>query len=970
VALATRELELVIIARDNASATLARVGGAFVILGAQIARAGIGILQELGSWTSELMDFQQQIALAVTQAEGVGATMENVSAISRNVGTTLPIPFEELNDALFDIFSTLDLDSLEQAEEMLMAFGESAVAGQAPIRDIARSTIGWLNALDMAPTIENVTRLLDNQFELVRKGAGTYGEFSGEVGKAIPAFVVASQEVETFGGMMAFMTRDSMSAAMAATSAARAVELMFTPKAIGNLREMGVAVEDAEGNFRQIDDILADLQPHMKDLTDSEFKVWFKETFGQGRIQARRFFDLARKDFPGLVDLIDAMEGSAGGAAEAFAIMMGTDRSQMDLFKNQWEAIRMTIASAFLPILREHVFPALNQLFEWWDKLNPEMQEQIARWAGLGAAGMVIAGIIMTIVGGFVLLSGLLRTFTNLSGIMGLVKIMGVWSIVAAAIAGAAFLIWKNWDKIGPVVKRLWNKVKPIAKRLQEMWDKLVPAAKEAWDNILEAVENFIETNKEWFGEMRDKIIEIWNAIEDHARILWVRITQVWRAAIDAISAFWRRWGESILQWIAMMWEELKNIISRSLDIVKNLWAEATAILRGDWSALWEAVKNIFSSFWSILKSIAKRNIETVTLLFAMAWSGIVLVAKDAWERIKNIVASGWQALVRTAKRWTGNLVRKIKEFFMAIPGVAKDMWDNHLLPFFEKLPGLILDALSNALVWLYQTGADLITGLWNGIIDFWAGTLFPWLLDLPILILSAIGELINTLFNLGIDLIQGLWNGVLWLFDGSFWEWLKDVGPSAKSGIGDLLHTLWFAGWDLIQGLWNGVMFVWEVIVWPFLKNLPTTIVETIGKLNSILLQAGIDLINGLWDGMKQMWTETWNWIKELPGKIAGIFSNVLSIGSPSRVMKKIGVDIMAGLKQGMQSQESSFFAYIRNLNQRLLDAVRIPSIGEPGTLSAPLGTGTSTTNNINVNVQSTADPDEIANTIVWHAL
>ena len=80
---------------------------------------------------------------------------------------------------------------------------------------------------------------------------------------------------------------------MAATSAARAVELMFSPKAIKGLTGVGVEVENSAGEFRQMQEIIRDLVPVFEGLTDAQRKIKFKEIFGTGRIQARRFFDLS-----------------------------------------------------------------------------------------------------------------------------------------------------------------------------------------------------------------------------------------------------------------------------------------------------------------------------------------------------------------------------------------------------------------------------------------------------------------------------------------------------------------------------------------------------------------------------------------------------------------------------------------------------------------------------------------------------
>ncbi len=352
-ALGTRELELVIIARDHASAVLARVGGAIALLGAAAVRVGVKGIGAFAEMTNESIEFRRQIALAFTQAEIAGLKFDDVLHLVRDTARTTAVPIDDLAESTFDIFSTLTLDNVGQAADLLDVFAESAVAGQAPIRDIGRAAIAWLNALNMAPTIENTTMILDRQFELVRKGAGTYTEFANVIGKAIPPFVAANQSVDELAGTIAFLTRNGLSAAEAATSASRDIELLFGPKAIKGLAEIGIKTTDADGKFRVLDDLLGDVTKHFADLDDAQRKLEFKEVFGQGRIQARRFFDLILREgnFEEFLFLLEAVRTSSGSVKEALDIMMLEPAVQLDVLRNRFAVLRMEIGDVFIPFL-------------------------------------------------------------------------------------------------------------------------------------------------------------------------------------------------------------------------------------------------------------------------------------------------------------------------------------------------------------------------------------------------------------------------------------------------------------------------------------------------------------------------------------------------------------------------------------------------------------------------------------------
>src|SRR5690606_32665351 len=132
------------------------------------------------------------------------------------------------------------------AEMILRGFSRGAVAGQVELTDAGRATIAILNAWGLEA--EEINRVMDVQFQLVRKGVGDYSEFATTIGNSIPAAVAAGQSVESLSGMLAFMTRQGLSAARASTSAARALELVARPNVQKNLEDYGVTVKDANGN--------------------------------------------------------------------------------------------------------------------------------------------------------------------------------------------------------------------------------------------------------------------------------------------------------------------------------------------------------------------------------------------------------------------------------------------------------------------------------------------------------------------------------------------------------------------------------------------------------------------------------------------------------------------------------------------------------------------------------------------------
>ncbi len=948
-ALAVRELELIIIAKDHTKATLARIGGAMAIMGAALTALGLKGIKELGSMTMEAIEFKQQMALAVTQADNLGANIENVGAIVDRVGTNINVPFDDLAGSLFDIFSTFtsdQLSSLDQAEEILTAFAQAAVAGQAPVKDIGRAVIAWINALDQPATLENITRILDVQFELVRKGAGTYEEFASQVGKSIPAFVGAGQSVETFGGAMAFLTKNGLSAAMAATSAARAAELMFSPKAIKGLRAVGVAVEDNEGNFRQMHEIIRDLVPVFDGLSDAARKIKFKEIFGTGRIQARRFFDLAIPNIAEFEELVQDMNLSAGEAADAFEFMFSQPLSQMELFQNRWESIRRTIGDVFVVELETKLFPVFQRLWDWWQDLDPAMKDQIATWLSYAAAATVVVGVILTLLGLFVLFIGLLKIFSGTSAIAGLAKLaigLGWIGVVIAAIAIAAFLIWKNWSKIWPFLVGVW-------------------------EQVTEAARDFFEANKEFFDAVIVKAKKIWEGLLKLGKAIWNRIKIIWESIWNGMLAFWEIWGEDIMGTIGRVWEIVKDLFLNAMDVIIGIIDFFIALFNGDWAALWEAVKDIVAAAWEVIKGIFNFWAEIISQIWRILWDAIKEAAITVWNAIFEFFRGIWKKIKKTAVDIWNGIIDFFKGIWESLTGTAKDTIEGKggLLAFFQELPGKIVDAMFAMATMMIEWGGKALGAMLEGFIGF-LPTLILWLIDLPGVIVGLFFNMLDLLFNIGKTILRGLWNGIKWLWTNEgLKQWILDLPGKIISAIGFVNNLLFNIGKTILSGLKAGALWAWNNLIIFWLRGIGDSIKRNIGNLWGSLWQAGKDVMAGLKAGFVAGWGAVRDWILGKVKWIKNTLPSWLQIGSPSKVFKGYGQMIMKGLLIGLEDGWKPVELVMRGITT---DINPMGMMG--GSLSGPVSSTSTQDDHSQIfefgDIISQADPQEIAAEIGW---
>ena len=981
-ALATRELELVIMAKDKASATLARVSGALALIGGATVRAGLEGAEFFVDATKEAMEFNRQIALTMTQVELAGVTFEDVSRMVTDALWNTAVPLEQLQELAYDLFSTVTFDNMEQAEGWLRSISDAAVAGQAPVRDVGRAVIAWINAMDVAPTVDNVNRILDIQFELVRKGAGDFGEFASVVGRAIPAFTAAKQGPEELAGALAFLTRNGLSTAMSATSAARAVELLYSPKTIKNLQKLGIEVQDQNGNFRKMDDLLRDVVKQFDGLTDAEKKAKFADIFGTGSIQARRFFDvlLGEGNFEEYLFLLDEVRNSAGEVGKALEIMTDEPAVQLEVLTNRWRAIRKEIGDRFLPLVAKHLFPALFRLTDWWKNLDDAIKDNIIKWSAIATAIVILGGAFMVVLGSLGLFLGLLYAF------------LGTWTAVAVVLGGG-FLLFAGL--VGGIIYAIQN-----------------------WDELKARFDNFS------FEDLKDKFIGIGDTIKStfanpdittglDSWIGWLeRIAVLAQIVKDAMA------GDATAN-VGLFSPDWVKGIANGIETIRDVFTDPDITTAGDkWIGLleriavgWELVSDAFGEGDTLVDKIKGVFIVLPDAVFPIIESLFQNISRAFFDwveggGIERILQAFTAARVRFIEIGGKVLLGIVEGIGQALPMVAEAL-STALPPLIEALLGAVVQLipiLVQAIIPLIQGVVDTIITLLPTIIQQIVTiliTLVPVLLDAAVQLFTA---LVNALPIILPVLVQGILDLIMAVIQ---------LLPTLNAALTEAGAALFVA---LLQALESILPLIIVWILGTFIPGLIKTIGENVGKffevggklfialaegiiavigtvLGSVgaivtgIIKAFTSLPGTLWDIGKNIVTGLGNgissaagWVKDkvtgLGNKISGWFKGVFGIRSPSKLFAEHGVDIIRGLEKGWSSEMKSF----NRMVNRSFDSLERQQARFGFDLGGGLGIsgpgarttiGTSIGSQIVIErVESQADPSEIARALAWEAL
>lgn len=579
--------------------------GTSIITGGVVAGAiGAVGLAELNKTTNAYIEYNREVARTKTQVDQANISIKQLGAIGFKVGKELPVDFDKIQPTLYDIFSSIDVNA-PQAARLLRIIGKEGVAGQTDMQVAGQATIGVLNAYKLS--VSDASHVSDVLFELVKKGVGTYQQFASTIGRAVPSAVKAGQSFEDLAGIMAFLTRNGLSAAMAASSAGRALDALANPASILNFRtmgdiakttvkelsgpkalaqleqqgvnfkKMGLNVLDASGNMRPVVDIIHDINKALDGLTREQKNAVLKEVFkgSGGTIQAMRFFNHALNDTNDQLGVLTGnMKNAAGATEKAFKTMKDTPAAKLQLLKNRIHELSIEFGQFLIP-LKIKLLGFFEAVLKWFNDLPGPVKRAIALMAAFTASALVIAGILAV-------LYGLAVTLTAAVTILGanFLLVAGALAGFIAAGVGIALII-KYHKQLEPYIHRVWAAFLDVIKPLKQAWDNSEPTIVKGLQNIWDAVKGLIGNISDHGGEIKN----------------------VFAGIVQAVIALWKAF--------VFVWPTLSQMIATTIKIIGPLLDTLLAVL------------SKLSDAFHALPSGIQSSIIVIGLL-ALAFRGII----------------------------------------------------------------------------------------------------------------------------------------------------------------------------------------------------------------------------------------------------------------------------------------------------------------------------------------------------------
>ena len=296
-----------------------------------------------------------------------------------------------------------------------------------------------------------------------------------------------------------------------------------------------------------------------------------------------------------------------------------------------WRTIQVDVLQPVGDMLIPYVekgIATIDSLVSHWNALDPVTQKTIVKFAAIAAAaGPVLLGIgkISTGIGGMITnfgkVSGAIMRLTNgATGFKAIGAIMtGPTGIAITTIAAGAILIYKNWDKISPLLGK-------IATRFETFW-------------------NIVQPQLQPFLELTKKIASFLESV------FLSTMQYVFEAGSDAIVIFF---------------EGASQYIDGFLGILEGIITFLNGVFTGNWEKVWKGLRDIVSNTFGMLEALIKTPINAVISVVNNAISRINSIEFTVPEWVPGMGGKGWKglnipqipALAGGTDNWKGGLAQ------------------------------------------------------------------------------------------------------------------------------------------------------------------------------------------------------------------------------------------------------------------------------------------------------------------------
>lgn len=579
--------------------------------------------------------------------------------------------------------------------------------------------------------------------------SNTTAEALGEAYKNCAANLnAAGQDVETVTSLLEGMANQGYKGSEAGTAMAAIMRDITNGMKDGAIKigETSVAVMDAQGNFRDLTDILAEVEAATNGMGDAERAVALSSTFTADSTKGLNL--ILNEGMDNIAGYEEELRGASGSAEEMANIMNDNLSGDVAAMNSAFEELGLKIYDALESKLRAGVQFITNGVIPAIEWLGGHIPEVTIAVSGLGA---VIAAMNWgTISSKIAMVKGAL---VKLAAALGGVSLPAIAIIaVITAVALAFTNLWKNNEEFRNKITAIWDGIKAkfdefgqgIVDRLNALgfeFEDITEVMKAVWDGFCEVLAPIFEGVFQQISNILNEALDILTGLFDIFAgiftgdwdMVWQGVQEVFGAVWDFVVATFENWistftslADTVLGWFGTDWEtvwtNVKTFFSDTWNAISSFFSGILTGIKTFFTDTWNAIVSFFSGILSGIYSSVTGTMTEIHDTFTNIWDSITGFLSGAWETIKNIVTVGIMAVKEIISAAFQIITLPFRFIWENCKDTVLSIWETIKSGIGEKIDAVkekittVTTAISNVASAAWNAISSTASSLWEGI--------------------------------------------------------------------------------------------------------------------------------------------------------------------------------------------------------------------------------------------------------------
>ena len=460
---------------------------------AGIALVGVGI----GVATKQFIDYDAAVTGATAKFKDLDITsvdykdnLKAVGKVARDVAAITEFNAVDTAGAL-DKMAMAGLTS-KQSMALLAGTTNLATAAGADLTtavDIATDALGAFGLMteDEKALEGNLNRLSDVMAKTTNMFNTDISGFFESAKMGAATFTSTGQSLEDFSAMVGVMASSGIKGSESGTQLRNMMLSLASPSktAAMALDRMGIKTTDAQGNFLNIIDILAQFEKGMKGMGDAEKAATLTDIFGKRTVTGVTL--LLAEGTEGLKRYSKELQNAGGTAANVAAAMRGSLANRIEVLKSALTELGFKFVDAFAAKGGKAIenltatitnfdpasiidfltaaFTVISKIVGVLWKMRIIIISLAIAW-GVYKVAMIAAVVISNIMGMVQAVQALMSAQQGMNVVQAIFNVLltanpvGVIIVAIAALIAIIILCVKHWDEITAAMARCWDWVK------------------------------------------------------------------------------------------------------------------------------------------------------------------------------------------------------------------------------------------------------------------------------------------------------------------------------------------------------------------------------------------------------------------------------------------------------------------------------------------------------------------------------